>query len=103
MTGVQTCALPIYAYRSEVVPIPIFLIDHIDGFIPEACRQGIPFTGQLVYVDIFIFERNIKRVCIGGDSIGLGFVIDEGLAVLPVDLVDVFELQLAIGILAIDV
>ena len=26
------------AHRSEVVPIPIFLIDHIDGFIPEACR-----------------------------------------------------------------
>lgn len=98
----EVCAFR-HAYRPEIVPIPILFVGLENGFVPQACGQDMAFAGDLVEPDIFIFQRNIECVCIGWDRVGLLLIIDKFLCVLSMDLIEVFELEVAVGVLIIDV
>jgi len=86
-----------------VITIPIFLIGFEDGFVAEAWRQDMALAGETVLLDVSVLEGDVYEVGVGCDRIGLGLVVVEGGDVLSADLVDVFESEPAVGVVAIDV
>jgi len=60
-------------------------------------------AGEPVHFDVSVLEGDVDEVGVGCDGVGLGLVVDEGGNVLGADLVDVFQAELAVGVVAIDV
>ena len=80
-----------YPERTEMVTVPILFIKEKDLFVAEAGRKDIAFAIDMLRTEIVLFERDIERVRIGRDSIGLLAVVSEAGAVVCLELEDVFK------------
>jgi hypothetical protein len=88
--------------RPEIVLIPILFINAEDAVGAQTGRQQALLAGQLMFPNIFIGERKINDLRVGGYRIGKPRVVPDGAAVIAVHLEDMHRIEVFVCIDAID-
>src|SRR5579872_4974973 len=70
-----------YPERTEMVAVPILFIGKEDLIVPQAGGEDIAFAADVLRAEIVFFERDIERIRVGRDGVGLVPVVAEAGAV----------------------
>lgn len=88
---------------AEIIFVPILPVDFVDAFAAEAGRQQVPVAGQLVFPDVFVVQGDINDVVVWWNGIRFLAVVDDGAAILPVDLEYVDKVEILINGCIVDI